>query len=91
MTLSIPQFPSSGLPVVPVGDEAVSSVERDEGQDVTTQAPFIGGPRPTVTKLEVNDHFLPSLSLIMRYIFKHICLIMLAWAKCLGSFLRNVL
>lgn len=70
MALSIPQFPSSGLPTVAAGDEAASLVERDEGQDATTQAPFIGGPRPTVTKLEVNDHFLPSLSLIMRYLFK---------------------
>lgn len=91
MALSIPQFSSSGLLAVAAGDEAPSSAEREEGQDVTTQAPFIGGPRPTVTKLEVNDHFLPSLSLIMLYIFKHICFITHAWAKCLGSFLRNVL
>lgn len=91
MALSIPQFPLSGLPALPAVDEEASSAERDEGQDVSTQAPFIGGPRPTVTKLEVNDHFLSYLSLIMLDIFKHICLIMHAWAKCPGSFLRNVL
>lgn len=91
MALSVPQLPSSGLPAVPAGDEAASSAEGDEGQDATTQAPFIGGPRPTVTKLEVNDHFYSSLSLITLYIFKHICLITHAWAKCPGSFLRNVL
>lgn len=86
MDLSIPHFPKSGLPAAPAGDEAASSAEREEGQDATTQPPFVGGPRPTVTKLEVNDHFLPSLSLIMLYIFKHICFIMHAWAKCPGIF-----
>lgn len=91
MALSIPQFPSSGLPAAPAGNEVMSSAERDDGQDVTTQAPFIGGPRPTVTKLEVNDHFLPSLSLIRLHIFKHICFMAHAGARYPGSFSRNVL
>lgn len=86
MTLSIPQFPTPGLPVAPAGVEQASSVEQDDGQDETTQPPFIGGPRPTVTKLEVNDYLSPSLSLIMLYIFQHVCFITHAWAKCPGSF-----
>lgn len=91
MALAIPQFPLSGLPAVPAGDEVMSSADRDEVQDVTTQAPFIGGPRPTVTKLEVNDHFWLCLSLIMLHTFRHICFIAHAGQSVQGAFLHNVL
>lgn len=64
MSVSIPQLPTSSLPGPPAGDDAASPLEQEEGGDVTTQPPFVGGPRPTMTKLKVNDYFyLPRLSL----------------------------
>ncbi|XP_076004103.1 glutathione S-transferase C-terminal domain-containing protein [Genypterus blacodes] len=51
MTLSTLQAPSSRL-----SEEAVpsSQVEEQENLETTTQLPFVGGPRPTMTKLQEN-------------------------------------
>lgn len=57
MDLSIPLVPMSSLPAPSAGDNPTSLLEQEEGQEVTTQPPFVGGPRPTMTKLQVNDYF----------------------------------
>ncbi|XP_059197309.1 glutathione S-transferase C-terminal domain-containing protein [Centropristis striata] len=52
--LSIPQVPTSGLPGPSAEDNLLGLLEQGEGQEMTTQLPFVGGPRPTMTKLKEN-------------------------------------
>ncbi|XP_069022821.1 glutathione S-transferase C-terminal domain-containing protein [Embiotoca jacksoni] len=54
LLLSIPQVPASSLPVVPSENNPASLLAQEEGQEMTTQLPFVGGPRPTMTKLQEN-------------------------------------
>ncbi|XP_040001837.1 glutathione S-transferase C-terminal domain-containing protein isoform X2 [Xiphias gladius] len=54
MALSIPQVPSSRLPGTSAEDNPTSLLEQEEDQEMTTQLPFVGGPRPTMTKLKEN-------------------------------------
>lgn len=54
MSLSVPQVPTSSLQVSSAEDEPTSLLEEEEGQEMTTEPPFVGGPRPTMTKLKVN-------------------------------------
>lgn len=55
MVLFNPHVPS---PLGPSAEDARTIlVEQEEGQEMTTQPPFVGGPRPTMTKLQVNDYF----------------------------------
>ncbi|XP_070781057.1 glutathione S-transferase C-terminal domain-containing protein [Enoplosus armatus] len=54
MSLSIPQVPTSTLPGQSAEDNPTSLLEQEEGQEMTTQLPFVGGPRPTMTKLKEN-------------------------------------
>ncbi|XP_071383393.1 glutathione S-transferase C-terminal domain-containing protein [Centroberyx affinis] len=50
MALSTPQTPGSS-PQAPAA-EAVPTSQVEEGLERTMQAPFVGGPRPTMTKLK---------------------------------------
>lgn len=56
MALSIPQVPTFSLPAGPSAeDKPTSLLEQEEGQEMTSQLPFVGGPRPTMTKLKENS------------------------------------
>lgn len=58
LLLSIPQAPTSGLPILSAEDNPHSlPVEEEEGREMAPEVPFVGGPRPTMTKLKVNDYF----------------------------------
>ncbi|XP_054459803.1 glutathione S-transferase C-terminal domain-containing protein isoform X2 [Anoplopoma fimbria] len=52
MALSIPQVLTSSLPGPSAEDIPTGLLEQEEGQDMTMQLPFVGGPRPTLTKLQ---------------------------------------
>lgn len=54
MALSIPQVLMSSLPGPSAEDVPTSLLELEEDQEMTAQPPFVGGPRPTLTKLQVN-------------------------------------
>ncbi|XP_056227570.1 glutathione S-transferase C-terminal domain-containing protein [Seriola aureovittata] len=54
MALSIPHVPTSGLPEPSAEDNPTSLLEQEENQEMTTDQPFVGGPRPTMTKLKEN-------------------------------------
>ncbi|XP_037530804.1 glutathione S-transferase C-terminal domain-containing protein [Nematolebias whitei] len=49
-----PQLPTSSPPGTLKQDSPVSLLEQEEDQEMTPQLPFIGGPRPTMTKLKEN-------------------------------------
>ncbi|XP_041839448.1 glutathione S-transferase C-terminal domain-containing protein isoform X2 [Melanotaenia boesemani] len=54
LLLSIPQVPTSS-PAGSSAEDAPASVPvQEEGQEMTPQLPFVGGPRPTMTKLKEN-------------------------------------
>ncbi|XP_022049424.2 glutathione S-transferase C-terminal domain-containing protein [Acanthochromis polyacanthus] len=52
--LSDPRVPTSGLPEPSAEDNPANLLLQEEDQEVTTQLPFVGGPRPTITKLKEN-------------------------------------
>ncbi|CAG11486.1 unnamed protein product, partial [Tetraodon nigroviridis] len=54
MAFSTPLACLTGPPVSPTEDNPASRLEEDEGQETVTQPPFVGGPRPTMTKLKEN-------------------------------------
>uniref|UniRef100_A0A669F4B6 Glutathione S-transferase C-terminal domain-containing protein n=1 Tax=Oreochromis niloticus TaxID=8128 RepID=A0A669F4B6_ORENI len=55
LLLSIPQAPTSGLPILSAEDNPHSlPVEEEEGREMAPEVPFVGGPRPTMTKLKEN-------------------------------------
>ncbi|KAA8594730.1 hypothetical protein FQN60_011865, partial [Etheostoma spectabile] len=54
MALSIPQVSTASLPGPSIEDNPASLLEQEEGQETTTQLPFVGGPRPTMAKLKEN-------------------------------------
>ncbi|XP_035516215.1 glutathione S-transferase C-terminal domain-containing protein [Morone saxatilis] len=54
MVLSVPRVPVSSLPGPSAEDNPSSLLEQEEGQEMTTEPPFVGGPRPTMTKLKEN-------------------------------------
>jgi len=54
MALSIPQVLTSSLTGPSAVDISTSLLEQEEGQEMTEQLHFVGGPRPTLTKLQVN-------------------------------------
>nr|XP_043885229.1 glutathione S-transferase C-terminal domain-containing protein isoform X2 [Solea senegalensis] len=52
MALSIPQVPTVSLPGPPAESNPTNLLEQEDNHDTTTQQPFVGGPRPTMTKLK---------------------------------------
>ena len=70
MTLSVPQVPASGLLLS--AEETTSLSEQEEGQEMTTQLPFVGGPRPTMTKLQVN-YYISLLLFYLSVVCTHMC------------------
>nr|XP_020457721.1 glutathione S-transferase C-terminal domain-containing protein isoform X2 [Monopterus albus] len=54
MALSVPQFPTVSLPGTSAEDNSASILEQEENQEMISQSPFVGGPRPTMTKLKEN-------------------------------------
>ncbi|XP_072241098.1 glutathione S-transferase C-terminal domain-containing protein [Leuresthes tenuis] len=54
LLLSIPQVSTSSLPGPSVQDTLDRLLAQEEGPEMTPQLPFIGGPRPTLTKLKEN-------------------------------------
>ncbi|XP_053274906.1 glutathione S-transferase C-terminal domain-containing protein [Pleuronectes platessa] len=54
MALSNLQIPTSILPGLSAKDNLTSQLEPEENQETTSQLPFVGGPRPTMTKLKEN-------------------------------------
>uniref|UniRef100_A0A8C2XR45 Glutathione S-transferase, C-terminal domain containing n=1 Tax=Cyclopterus lumpus TaxID=8103 RepID=A0A8C2XR45_CYCLU len=54
MALSIPHVLTSSLPGPSAEDISTSLLEQEEGQEMTEQLHFVGGPRPTLTKLQEN-------------------------------------
>ncbi|XP_040043646.2 glutathione S-transferase C-terminal domain-containing protein [Gasterosteus aculeatus] len=52
MDLSIPRVLMSGLPAPSAEDIPPSPSEPEEGKETTLQLRFVGGPRPTMTKLQ---------------------------------------
>ncbi|XP_029015645.2 glutathione S-transferase C-terminal domain-containing protein [Betta splendens] len=51
MTLFAPHIPTSGPPEPSAGNSPTSPVEQEEANETL---PFVGGPRPTMTKLKEN-------------------------------------
>lgn len=56
MAFSSPHAPINDSTVSPAEDNPTSQVEEKEGHGMLTQPAFVGGPRPTVTKLKVNNY-----------------------------------
>ncbi|XP_041640174.1 glutathione S-transferase C-terminal domain-containing protein [Cheilinus undulatus] len=54
MTLTTPEVPVSSIPVPSSEVDPTRLLEQDENQEMTSQLPFVGGPRPTMTKLKEN-------------------------------------
>ncbi|XP_020504078.2 glutathione S-transferase C-terminal domain-containing protein [Labrus bergylta] len=54
VTLTIPQVPPSSIPVLSAEDDPAHPLEQEESLAMTSQLPFVGGPRPTLTKLKEN-------------------------------------
>uniref|UniRef100_A0A8C4EGL0 Glutathione S-transferase C-terminal domain-containing protein n=1 Tax=Dicentrarchus labrax TaxID=13489 RepID=A0A8C4EGL0_DICLA len=54
MVLSVPRVLASSLPGPSAEDNPRSLLEQEEGQEMTVEPPFVGGPRPTMTKLKEN-------------------------------------
>ncbi|XP_041789579.1 glutathione S-transferase C-terminal domain-containing protein isoform X2 [Chelmon rostratus] len=54
MALSVPELPASSLAAPSAEDDPAGLLEPEESQEMTTQPPFVGGPRPTMTKLQEN-------------------------------------
>uniref|UniRef100_H2SM47 Glutathione S-transferase C-terminal domain-containing protein n=1 Tax=Takifugu rubripes TaxID=31033 RepID=H2SM47_TAKRU len=54
MAFSSPHAPINDSPVSPTEDNPTSQVEENEGHGMLTQPAFVGGPRPTMTKLKEN-------------------------------------
>uniref|UniRef100_A0A3Q3W2I3 Glutathione S-transferase C-terminal domain-containing protein n=1 Tax=Mola mola TaxID=94237 RepID=A0A3Q3W2I3_MOLML len=54
MALSTPLVPVPSLPTPSAEDNLASPLEQEEGREMTSQPPFVGGPRPTMTKLKEN-------------------------------------
>lgn len=54
MVLVAPPVPTSDLQCSSAGDAPVNQLEQDEVLETTTQPAFVGGPRPTMTKLKEN-------------------------------------
>ncbi|XP_070830082.1 glutathione S-transferase C-terminal domain-containing protein [Chaetodon trifascialis] len=52
--LSVPRVPTSSLAATSAEDSPASLLDEEERQEMTTQPPFVGGPRPTMTKLQEN-------------------------------------
>ncbi|XP_076583538.1 glutathione S-transferase C-terminal domain-containing protein [Chaetodon auriga] len=52
--LSVPRVPTSSLAGTSAEDSPASLLDEEESQEMTTQPPFVGGPRPTMTKLQEN-------------------------------------
>uniref|UniRef100_A0A8D3A3C6 Glutathione S-transferase C-terminal domain-containing protein n=2 Tax=Scophthalmus maximus TaxID=52904 RepID=A0A8D3A3C6_SCOMX len=52
MTLSVPQVPTPRLPGLSAEEKPTSPLEQEDNPEMTTQLPFVGGPRPTMTKLK---------------------------------------
>ncbi|XP_060948723.1 glutathione S-transferase C-terminal domain-containing protein [Limanda limanda] len=52
MALSNLQVPTSILPGLSAKDNPTSQLEPEENQETTSQLNFVGGPRPTMTKLK---------------------------------------
>uniref|UniRef100_A0A7N8XYI9 Glutathione S-transferase C-terminal domain-containing protein n=1 Tax=Mastacembelus armatus TaxID=205130 RepID=A0A7N8XYI9_9TELE len=52
MTLSIPHVPTSSPLGASPEHNPTCLLEQEENQEMTTQLPFVGGPRPTMTKLQ---------------------------------------
>ncbi|XP_024859976.1 glutathione S-transferase C-terminal domain-containing protein isoform X2 [Kryptolebias marmoratus] len=50
--LSDPQLPTSSLPGPLERDGPVSLLDQEEDREMSPQLPFVGGPRPTMTKLK---------------------------------------
>uniref|UniRef100_A0A3B4Z3E9 Glutathione S-transferase C-terminal domain-containing protein n=1 Tax=Stegastes partitus TaxID=144197 RepID=A0A3B4Z3E9_9TELE len=54
LLLSNPLVPTSSLSEPSAEDSPANLLVEEEGQEMTTQIPFVGGPRPTITKLKEN-------------------------------------
>ncbi|XP_019956906.2 glutathione S-transferase C-terminal domain-containing protein isoform X1 [Paralichthys olivaceus] len=52
IVLSNLQVPTSTPPVLSAKDNPSCQLEQEENQETTSQLPFVGGPRPTMTKLK---------------------------------------
>ncbi|KAJ4944668.1 hypothetical protein JOQ06_013211 [Pogonophryne albipinna] len=51
-----PQVPTSSAPGPSAESNPPSLLDQEEDQEKTKQPPFIGGPRPTMTKLKVKNY-----------------------------------
>nr|XP_054600801.1 glutathione S-transferase C-terminal domain-containing protein isoform X2 [Nothobranchius furzeri] len=54
MILTVPQVPTSSLQETSGPDSPVSLLQQEEDEETTPQLAFVGGPRPTMTKLKEN-------------------------------------
>ncbi|XP_029289265.1 glutathione S-transferase C-terminal domain-containing protein [Cottoperca gobio] len=54
MAFSTPEVPTSCLPAPSEEDNPPGLLEQEEGPEKSPQLPFVGGPRPTMTKLKEN-------------------------------------
>ncbi|XP_061573307.1 glutathione S-transferase C-terminal domain-containing protein [Cololabis saira] len=52
--LPVPQLPTSSIPGPPSQGVPAILPAQDDSQETTTQLPFVGGPRPTMTKVKEN-------------------------------------
>ncbi|KAM9313790.1 glutathione S-transferase C-terminal domain-containing protein [Pholidichthys leucotaenia] len=53
LLLSVLQVPTSSIPAPPVSSPD-NLLSQEDGREMTTPPPFVGGPRPTMTKLKEN-------------------------------------
>lgn len=67
MALSIPLAPMFSFPKMSEEDNTAIPLEQKEGQEMTTQPTFVGGPRPTMTKLKVKYFFVLLYNYITLY------------------------
>lgn len=76
MDLSVAQVPTVELPGPSAELSTANLLEPEEIQDVTTQLPFVGGPRPTMTKLKVHIFHIFLITLNLSVFVKTAVLIL---------------
>lgn len=77
MAFSNPLACITGSLVSSMEDNPASLLEEDEGQEMVTQPTFVGGPRPTMTKLKVNDYLFSVVSHAL-----HLCGLQILTHRC---------
>lgn len=62
MTLFVPDVSTCSPPELTAEDDPPDLQESEDNQEMTAELPFVGGPRPTMTKLKVNYYISSIIS-----------------------------